>query len=327
MLRRIAITGTAALLALTAACGGSSSGESSSGGSGDGGAGGQKTTVNVGLIPIMDVAPIYLGRKKGFFSDHGLKVNVKTAQGGAEIVPGVMSGQFQFGFSNVVSLMLAQEKGLPLQIVANGNNSTGEKGEDFSAVVVPEDSSIEDAADLEGKKVSVNTLQNIGPATVGAAVEKAGGDPSKVNYVELAFPDMPAALKKGRVDAAWVVEPFTTITRQAGARPVAWNFASAAPNLMVAGYFTSDKYAKQHPEVVEAFRAAMKKSLKYAEEHPGEVREIVTSYTDIEPDLLKKTTLPKWPTDINRDSMQTMAKLSKKYDIVSSDVDLNKLLP
>lgn len=322
MLRRIVITATAALLALTAACGG---------GSGDGGGGGQggggTTTVNVGIIPITDVAPLYLGIEKGFFSERGLKVQTQTAQGGAAIVPGVVSGQFQFGFSNVVSLLLARDQGLPITMVANGNNSTGEVGEDFSAVVVPEDSSIQDAADLEGRSVAVNTLQNIGPASINAAVEEAGGDPSKVKYVELALPDMQPALEEGRVDAAWLVEPFTTQGLDAGNRAVLWNFARMGDSQIIAGYFTSQQYAQQNPEVVRKFQAAMQESLKYAQNNREEARDIIPSYTEIEPQLLDKVVLPQWQAEISRDGVKQWEQLARKYGIVSKPVDLNALLP
>ncbi len=83
-------------LLATAACGSSDSG-SSGGSSSSGGV----TTVKLGLIPIVDVAPVYLGVKKGFYEKHGLKLSITTAQGGAAIVPGVVSGQFQFGLSNI----------------------------------------------------------------------------------------------------------------------------------------------------------------------------------------------------------------------------------
>jgi NitT/TauT family transport system substrate-binding protein len=67
--------------------------------------------------------------------------------------------------------------------------------------VVTREASIRTAADLAGKRVAVNTLKNIGDTTIRASVRKAGGDPSSIKFVELAFPDMPAALQAGRVDA------------------------------------------------------------------------------------------------------------------------------
>src|SRR5690606_23512052 len=105
--------------------------------------------VKVGVIPIVDVAPVYLGKEQGFFEDHGIDLSLESGQGGAAIVPGVMSGDFQFGFSNVTSLMLAKDNGLPLKMVAAGNSSTN-ADPDFSAVVVKDDSPIKSAKDLAG---------------------------------------------------------------------------------------------------------------------------------------------------------------------------------
>ncbi|MEV5303293.1 ABC transporter substrate-binding protein [Amycolatopsis methanolica] len=183
------------------ACGGGG-GSSATNAAGD-------TAIKVGVISIVDVAPIYLGVSKGFFKEQHLDVSLETAQGGAAIVPGVMSGQFQFGFSNTISLLLAQSQGLPVKVVSSGNASTGELGKDFGAVVVKADSPIRTTADLAGKKVAVNTLKNINTtATINEVVRQAGGDPSKIQYVELAFPDIAAAVARGDVDAGQVVEPF-----------------------------------------------------------------------------------------------------------------------
>src|SRR5262245_54208148 len=68
---------------------------------------GQADKVSAGVIAIVDVAPIYLGKEKGFFSSRRIDLALSTSQGGAAIVPGVVSGQFQIGFSNVTSLLLA----------------------------------------------------------------------------------------------------------------------------------------------------------------------------------------------------------------------------
>lgn len=282
--------------------------------------------VTVGLIPITDVAPIYLGDKQGFFKEHGINLTLDTAQGGAAIVPGVVSGQFQFGFSNVTSLILAHDKGLPLKVVAAGNSSTGTPP-DFSAIVVKDDSPIKSAKDLEGKTVSVNTLKNIGDTTVRESIRKAGGDPSTVKFVELAFPDMPAAVENDRVDAAWVVEPFVTVAKSQGDRVVAWNLIDTAPDLMIAAYFTSEELEKSDPELVKNFVAALNESLEYAQAHQDEVRQIVPTYTKMDKDLVSQLTLPVWKTKINVESTQKLADLALQDGLISKKADLSTLLP
>ena len=46
--------------------------------------------------------------------------------------------------------------------------------------------------------------------TINASLEKQGVDISKLKYTEIPFPEMNAALEKGRVDGACVVEPFVS---------------------------------------------------------------------------------------------------------------------
>ena len=320
MRRHIASLATAVLVAAAAACGSSGSPGTSTGQNGT-------TQVKVGVIPIVDVAPIYLGQKKGFFANRKIELSMETGQGGAAIVPGVVSGQFQFGFSNLTSLLIAQTKNVPIKVVANGVASTGKAGADFGGVTVRKDSPIRSAADLAGKKIAVNTLKNIGDTTVRESVRKAGGDPSGIKFVEIPFPNMPAALSAGQVDAAWVVEPSLTAVTSSGGRVVAWNYVDAAPNLTVAAYFTSTKLIADKPDLVKAFTDAMNESLTYADAHPDEVRDVIGTYTKIDPAVRAKLTLPKWPTQINRASIETLAKLGEQDGVITGTPDLGKLLP
>jgi NitT/TauT family transport system substrate-binding protein len=321
-MRRLVISAitAAALLTTTAACGSSEAG-------GSGGSGGGTTKVKVGAIPIVDVAPLHLGKEKGFFAEQGIEVEVVNTTGGAAAVPGVVSGEFDFAFGNVVSLIVARSQKLPLKAIAEGNSSTGQQGKDFGGIVVPKDSPIRTAAELAGKTVAVNNLKNVGDTTVRASIRKAGGDPSTVKFVELAFPDMPAAVASKRVDAAWVVEPFFTVTQNQGARVIASNFVDTAPNMTVATYFTTEKMIKQKADLVKRFTAAIEKSLQYAQEHPDEVRKVLLTYTKIDPAVAEKMTLPAWPTEINRESVQTTADLMLSDGLVKEKVDVSELLP
>ncbi|GCB44279.1 ABC transporter substrate-binding protein [Streptomyces sp. NL15-2K] len=323
-MRRRLLVGLTAVSVLTAA---TACGSSDSSGSDKAAESGGTTTVKVGLIPIVDVAPLYLGQQKGIYSKHGLKLEITTAQGGAAIVPGVASGQFQFGFSNVTSLMVAQSNNVPVKAVANAIASTGVEGKDFSGLTVKQDSPIKSPKDLEGKKVAINTLKNINETAVRASVRKAGGDPDKVKFVELAFDQMPAALDSGQIDAAQVVEPALATIKSQGGRVIASPLVDVAPDLTVAMYFTSTQYAQQNPEVVKKFQAATAEALAYADAHPDEARQVVTTYTKIPAAVLEKVTLPKWPAEPNRASIEALMKLGEEDGLFKSTPDLDKLLP
>ncbi|MEU7859508.1 ABC transporter substrate-binding protein [Nonomuraea sp. NPDC049141] len=303
-----------AVLLLTAACGGSSQPATTNQG---------KTKVTAGVIAIVDTAPIHLGKAKGFFDEQNIDLTITPVQGGAAAISGAVSGQFQFAFANTTSLLTAKQQGLDVRVIANGVSSTGQQGKDFSAVLVKNDSPIRSAKELAGKKISVNQLKNIGDTTVRASVRKAGGDPSGIQFVELAFPDAPAALQAGRVDAIWVVEPFVSQALSQGARAVAWNFADAAPDLTVAMYFTT---GKTDADLTKRFTAAIRKSLEYADSHPDEVRDVLKTYTKISPEVIAKIYLPKWPAEVNKASVQTIADLALADGILKDKVDVSALV-
>lgn len=283
--------------------------------------------VKVGLISILDVAPIYLGKEKGFFSERNIELTLQPAEGGTETVPSVLSGNQQFGFSNVVTLLLAQSEGLPVKVVSNGTNSTGADGADFGALMVGAGSPIESVKDLVGRKVAVNTFQNVVELAVRASALKAGIDPESIEFVKLPFPDMPAALAEGRADAVFVVEPFQQIVLSQGGRPLASSYVDTAPDLSVAMYFTSKQLLGEDPDLVKRFGEAMNESLEYADSHPDEVRQILPTYTKIGPEIIPDLVLPKWPSEVNRDSVSAIAELAEQEKVLESKPDIAELLP
>lgn len=316
--RRLRVVVAALALGLAAGCGsgGTAAGEQDSEG---------MTTVKVGLIPITDVAPLYLGIQQGFFTEEKLKVEPQLAAGGAAIVPAVVSNSNQFGFSNNVSLIVAKAKGVPLQAItpgvgiAPGNNEACQ-------VLVPKDSPIRDVKDLAGKTLAVNTLNNIGDVTIRAALEKKGVDPNPVKFTEIGFPDMVSALESGRIDAAWECEPFVTSLLERDARSILNNYAETHPKLAVASYFTSTAYAKSNPDVVRRFDRAVRKSLEYANENPDEVRKILPTYAKIPEAQAAKIKMIAWPTEFQRDSIEELVRLTQKYELIDKPVSLNELI-
>ncbi|KUL29696.1 ABC transporter substrate-binding protein [Actinoplanes awajinensis] len=289
----------------------------------DSGRGGT-TRLNVGVVPVIDVAPLYLGIQKGFFSARRLDVTPKQIQAGSLIVAAVVSGDQKIGFSNNTSLLIAASKNLPLRIVAAGNQAADG---DYAAIFTRKDSPIRTAKDLAGKSIAVNNLNNVGSLSINAALQASGVDITGVKYVEIAFPEMAAALTQGRVDAAWAVEPFASAVKAAGdVKVVLRPYPLVAPHFPVASYFTSESFRASDPDVVDRFRAAMNESLTYAQSHPDEVRQILTSYIKLTPEVAARVVLPEWDTDVNAALLQRTAELAQQYGYLSTAPDVNRLI-
>jgi NitT/TauT family transport system substrate-binding protein len=313
----------ALLVALACAVGATACGDDDGGG---GGGEGEPATLKVGVIPIADVAPLYLGMEKGFFEEQQLTIKPQLAEGGAAITPAVVSGDFQIGFSNTISLLIAASQDLPVQIISQGVLAGTSEEEAWADLLVLKDGPIKGPKDLEGKTIAVNTLKNICEVTIKASLEKDGVAVDTLEFTEVPFPDMNAALEAGRVDAACVVEPFVSQGKAGKARGIDPFYVRTAPDLTVATYFTSTQYAEENSDVVDRFVQAMNKSLTYAQSHPDEVRKVLLDYTEIPPEAAEQIKLPVWRPDLNEPTIERLSELSLKYGLIEEQPDLGELI-
>ena len=66
-------------------------------------------------------------------------------------------------------------------------------------------SSIRSAKELEGQTVAVGTLVSLTSVSLRMWLAQNGADPAKVQFIEMKFGEMPAALERGTVAAAYLV--------------------------------------------------------------------------------------------------------------------------
>ncbi|UGQ11835.1 ABC transporter substrate-binding protein [Yinghuangia sp. ASG 101] len=317
--RLSAAIATAVLATATAAaCG-------SGGGSNGGGGGSGPTRITLGVIPIIDIAPVHLGIEKGFFAEQNLDVKTQNSQGGAAIVPGVVSGDFQFGYSNLVSLFIAKDKDVPVRMVSVGARASDNELDDGAGQLMAKDANLKTVADLKGKKVAVNTLKGINDVAIKSTLKK-NGVPDDVTLVEVPIPNMPAALDAGQVDAVMISEPFTSAVEAQGGHALPVSYASMGHNLPFSAWFTSEAYAKKNPDVVQRFTAALEKSLRYADAHPDEARATLNSYLQLNAGVSDTVTLPGWEPTTNRDEVASLAQLTVDAGLIDNLKPVDRLL-
>ncbi|HTV35071.1 MAG TPA: hypothetical protein VMF12_01465, partial [Xanthobacteraceae bacterium] len=108
---------------------------------------------------------------------------------------------------------------------------------------------------------------------------------------------------------------------------VNWPLVDIAPKVMIAIYFASAQYVNANPDMVKRFKAAIGESLAYAQAHTDEVRQMIPTYTRIPPDVAAKITLPIWPSEFNRPSIQALADDALEDGLINKKADIAALLP
>jgi NitT/TauT family transport system substrate-binding protein len=286
------------------------------GGDDDSGEGGGQARVRVQDTAGVPSAFLEYGVEKGFFKQRELDVEVTPSQGGATVVPAVVSGDSDIAGSNLVSVLLAQGKDIPVKIVAPGTFVRGERSQDFSAILVAGDSDIRSPQDLEGKTLAVNTLKNIAEVAAKASLAKQGVDVSKIELAEVDFPDMNGALAEGRVDAAFQIEPFVSLGVKEGHRVIDRPYVGTKPGLQIGCYFTSEQYLSENEDVVERFRQGVADTAAAIAEDPAAFREFLPEASEIPPPAAQKAILPAWKAENDAASLELTAELMQRYGVV-----------
>ena len=291
-----------------------------------GGAENRNVTVDVSIIPITDLAPLYIGIKRGFFEDEKLTVRPSVARSGAVTVASVLRGDAQFGWTNTTSMIIARSRGLKLQLVTRGPRG-GRGAESGGAyILVKRDGPVKSLRDLEKKTIAVPLLRSIATLTTSRALEKQGVDISKVKFVEVPFPQAVPVLERGRVDAAFVAEPFATAGLAAGHRSISRPLPETAPDYITAGFFADEKYIASNKDVVDRFVRAMHRSFDYAAAHPQAIRDALPTFTEIPPPVAQKIALPDFSPYTDTSTITLTADLAVKYRYIKRKPDVSELL-
>jgi NitT/TauT family transport system substrate-binding protein len=305
------LTAVAAALALVAAgCGG----DDDSSGNGDSASG--PTTITVGTLPIANAAPMYLGMEKGFFEDENLTIKPQIGEGGAALIPSLISNDAQFAFVGVIPAITAVAQGVPLKIVTSSDDAAETEDKDWQTLVVPEGSPIQGVEDLPGKTIAVNALRGLAEVVISRSLEKQGVDYRDVKLLEVPFPEMPAALEGGRVDAALLTEPFLSAVLAEGGTQIDAPSVETLPSFPNGVYVATDQYIAENGDVVDRFARAMNKSLEYAQANPEEVRRTIPTFTQVPEAAAAKLRLPAFDAELDQKGIELEAELTAKYGII-----------
>lgn len=304
----------AALVLVLAGCGGDGDSSSPDGG---------RTTVRVAALPLSDCAMLYIAQSHGLFEKEGIDVRIQQIQQSIQALPALSKGQIDMVASaNYVTYFQAQDQGtLDIRIVAEAIRAAPR----MMDVLVPKDSGIKTLADLAGKKLAVNVLNNVQSLTLNEILAKQGvGRPV---YRQIPFPQMGAALDKGQVDAVHAVEPYdSSIQDELGARVLVDGSSAPVESIPLSGYISTQQYAGKHADALARFQRALKAAVKLADADPSLVREVLPTYTKVTKEQAAKIDLPVYPATMDGTQLARLTALMEKQKMLKKPIDPSALL-
>ncbi|HEV8654471.1 MAG TPA: ABC transporter substrate-binding protein, partial [Candidatus Limnocylindria bacterium] len=190
------------------------------------------------------------------------------------------------------------------------------------AIIVKKGSAIKTAKDLNGKKVAVNTRNGIVHVGVMEWIERNGGDPATVQYVELPFPQMPPAITNGTVDAAAPTEPFVTVSTAQDASVLSYYLTDLRDNCAIAGFISTDDWITKNRDAAAAFHRANTKGMDWVSKNDKTAREYAAKYANLDPAIAAKINLATLRSTPLVDAVQFWVDMSKKWGLLDKNSTL-----
>jgi len=238
------------------------------------------TVVNVGAIPTDYSGNVYYALDLGYFKNAGLDVQIQPLANGAMAAAALASGTIDVAQAIVSATAAAHLHGIDIKLFAPASNTA--PGSTASAVMVPTDSTVKTAADLNGKTIGILGFKSIQQVIMMAWVDKHGGDSKTLKFVEIPFPQMGTALAAHRVDAVLIGEPFLTSAKSAG-RVIANPEEGIAPRFLAVAWASTGAWLQAHPDIAVRFATAVRQAGLWANAHPSESADILAKYGKLDP--------------------------------------------
>jgi NitT/TauT family transport system substrate-binding protein len=262
-------------------------------------------------VPALDATGLVLyANDQGFFKNNGLNVDVQTMPNGEAVTLAMAGGAVDVGCSEVVSLILAYRKGVPLTIVAPGGLQTAKSP--AGMMFARSDLAATSGKDFNGKTVAVVGLNGFAQYGTANWIDKTGGDSKSVKFVQFAGAQIPVALQDGRVDGAFVPEPFVSVARKV-ARPVANPMIAIGPHILSSAHFSTTTYARANPEAIKQLQTALRQAAEWANAHQDQTALILEKYAKVTPEMLAAATRSLYATALDPGDVQPIIDVAAKY--------------
>ncbi|WP_166459694.1 ABC transporter substrate-binding protein [Amycolatopsis pithecellobii] len=321
---RLALGATvAAPLATSAGCSvlnGSSSNDSSSQGSSNGL---EKSKITVGILTSQGSAGAKLAEKFGYFKQQGLDVTIKPITAGPQAIPALINGELDFTVINYVSFYQAiGAKTLDAKVVVDGDTAN----ENSQMVVAKPDSGISSPKDLAGKKIGIQASKSAAELLVRAQLKDNDVDPNSVTYLPITFPNIPAAIASGQLDAGVEVEPYlTTAEQKQGLQPVMKIITGSTANMPNTGYIAMSKFINANPKTVAAFQRAMIPAQTDAADR-SKISQVLPELSGVDQATAALLNLDTFPTSNNATQLQRVITLLQNYGGMTAQLNASDYL-
>jgi NitT/TauT family transport system substrate-binding protein len=220
-------------------------------------------SLKIGLMPAVDIAPIYLARDRGLFAEEGLEIELSLFTNAQNRQTALQTGQIDGALSDLIALITNVESGFPLKgtlstdgvfPVLFNHNAEGE-------VIAP-------GSRLTAGLMEISVANYLMEQYLGAThtLEKV-----YINEIPVRL----EAVASGRLQSGLFPEPIASIGALRGLEKVVYEgIPRQSVDIMV---FTRKTLEEKRSEIA-AFHRGYARAVKLIQEDPSLAKEVIAAY-------------------------------------------------
>jgi NitT/TauT family transport system substrate-binding protein len=277
-------------------------------------------TIKASYNTFASMLQFFAAREQKFFDAEGIRLedaNVNPAL----TMSGIISGQYEVGFHNILDISQIHLKGTDIKIFHAGVIQSHQFP--YSQMVVPNGSPIKTAKDLAGKRIAVALVRASIDVSIYSMLTEVGVDPASVSLVQVGIDGIIPALSSGKFDAVYCIEPALTIAK-------VQKLGTALPygglDYMTTGYIAREAWLDKNPDAARAFIRALDRSTEWLNANAKEIPGLIARNSKLDPKLAQQIILPGPLTVVRKSDMQPFLDYATKHGLLPRAVNACDLL-
>jgi NitT/TauT family transport system substrate-binding protein len=271
-----------------------------------------------------DAVSLVYAQQSGLFERAGLTVTFERQNSGAAVAAAIVAGTFDIGKSSITGLFTAHDRGIPFVMIAPAVVYDG--ATPYAGLIVRADSPVKRGKDLVGAVVGVAALGDLGAVATQVWVDKDGGDPTAMHFVELPFSAVPAAVDEGRIAAGEMSMPTLAVALATGKYRLVPTYSAISTSFINTVWFTTADYVAKNPAVVKTFVRALHDAAIYTNAHHAQTAAMMADFTGVPLDIVSHMTRATDGLTLSPEQLQPALDAAVKYGAVRHPFPLQDIL-
>jgi NitT/TauT family transport system substrate-binding protein len=247
--------------------------------------------LKIALIPVLDVLPVFVAEKNGYFAEQGIQVEGVPVKSAQERDVLMQTSQVDGMLTDLVSNALLNKEKPKVKAVYSARRPYPDAP--VFRVLAGPNTGIQSAADLRGVPIGISQNTVIEYLT-DRMLQGEGLQPAEIEKLEVsAIPVRFEQLIKGNIQAATLPDPLAQGAIAAGARPVVDD--SNYPQLSQSVLTFSDETLRSKPNTVKKFLVAWEKAVMELNAHPERYQDLLIEQGRVPQSIQGSYRMPPFP--------------------------------